>query len=107
LSLSEWKTEWQNCSISYDGDWKETSRNCYPVTKQTNRFIGLKTFNITPEEWIKETFAKNYYDDVKWKEWYLNYNMRVGYAGDALFMFNPLFVDFIYPNNTNTLLKFK
>ena len=107
LTLSEWKTEWQNCSISYDADWKETSRNCYPVTKQTNRFVGLKTFNITPEEWIKETFAKNYYDDVKWKEWYLNYNMRVGYAGDALFMFNPLFVDFIYPNNTNTLLKFK
>ncbi len=32
--------------------------------------------------------------------------MRVGYAGDALYSFNPLFADFIFPNGNNTLLKF-
>jgi hypothetical protein len=71
LNLTEWKTEWQNCSISYDANGKETSKNCYPITKQSQNFIGLKTFNVTPENWIKETFAKNYLDEVKTNSRYL------------------------------------
>jgi len=105
LSLYEWKTEWQNCSISYDANWKEISKSCSPVTKQSSRFVGLKTFNVTPENGIKETFAKNYIDEVKTNSWYLS-NLRVWYAWDALYAFNPLFCDFIFPNNTSKLLHF-
>ncbi len=105
LSLTEWKTEWQNCSISYDANWKEISKNCTPVTKQSNRFIGLKTFNVTPENWIKETFAKNYVEESGSSSRYIS-NLRVGYAWDALYAFNPLFCDFIFPNNTSKLVHF-
>jgi hypothetical protein len=38
--------------------------------------VGLKTFNVTPENGIKETFAKNYIDEVKTNSWYLS-NLRV------------------------------
>ena len=105
LNLTEWKTEWQNCSISYDANGKETSKNCYPITKQSQNFVGLKTFNVTPENWIKETFAKNYLDEVKTNSRYLS-NQRVGFVWDALYTFNPLFVDFIFPNNTSKLVHF-
>jgi hypothetical protein len=33
--------------------------------------------------------------------------MRVGYVGDALYTFNPLFADFIFPNKTSKAIIFK
>ena len=105
LNLTEWKTEWQNCSISYDASGKEISKNCTPVTKQANRFIGLKTFNVTPENGIKETFAKNYVSESTSSSRLLS-NLRVGYVWDALYAFNPLFCDFMFPNNTSKLVHF-
>ena len=105
LNLTEWKTEWQNCSVTYDAQGKEVEKNCTPITKQSNRFIGLKTFNVTPEKGIKETFAKNYYSEAGSYSRYLS-NLRVGYVGDALYAFNPLFCDFIFPNDTSKLVHF-
>lgn len=107
LSLTEWKTEWERCSVVYDENGKEKEKSCSPITKQSNRFLGLKTFNADPEKWLSEVYSKNYYDKVKNNEWHLESNMRVGYAWDALYLFSPLFADFIYPNNTSTLLEFK
>jgi hypothetical protein len=72
----------------------------------------LKTFNVSVENGIKETFARNYLEDaaLSWtvskNKWYLTSNMRVGYVGDALYSFNPLFADFIYPNNTTSAIQF-
>ena len=43
---------------------------------------------------------------VSKNKWYLTSNMRVGYVGDALYSFNPLFADFIYPNNTTSAIQF-
>jgi len=112
LSLSEQKTDWQNCSVYYDENGNEKEKNCYPVTRQVQDFLGLKTFNVTPENGIKETFAKNYLeeDSLSWtvskNKWYLS-NMRVGYVGDALYTFNPLFADFIFPNKTSKAIIFK
>ena len=112
LSLSEWKTDGQNCSIRYDENGVEVEKNCYPVTTKTQWFLGLKTFNVSVENGIKETFARNYLEDaaLSWtvskNKWYLTSNMRVGYVGDALYSFNPLFADFIYPNNTTSAIQF-
>lgn len=108
LELEEWVTEWENCSISYDKNWNEISRNCYPTTKLKENFIWLKKFSVSTEDWIKEVFAKNYIDNpsVRSYSWYLR-DMRVWYAWDALYTFNPLFVDFIFPNDTSKLVEFK
>jgi hypothetical protein len=35
LSLSEWKTDGQNCSIRYDENGAEIEKNCYPITTKT------------------------------------------------------------------------
>ena len=43
---------------------------------------------------------------VSKNKWYLTSNMRVGYVWDALYSFNPLFADFIYPNNTTSAIQF-
>ena len=91
-------------------------------------FIGLKTFAVDPKIGIKESFTKNYFpllleknETLKaaqkekryWRDlWYksdayLLEQMRVGYAGDALYSFNPLFADFIFPNKSSKTLWFK
>ncbi len=107
LQLSEERTEGQDCSISYDETGKEVKKDCYPRTRTRETFAGLKTFSMTPEKWIQEVFAKDYLPSLEKKneKRYLD-AMRVGYAGDALYSFNPLFADFIFPNGNNTLLKF-
>ena len=128
LKLIERKTEGQNCSVRYDKAGKEEKKDCSPIVEPSEYFIGLKTFAVDPKTGIKESFAKNYFpllleknETLKaaqkekryWRDlWYksdayLLEQMRVGYAGDALYSFNPLFTDFIFPNKSSKTLWFK
>lgn len=127
LNLVWRKDKGQNCNITYDSAGKEQEKSCSPVLEPSEYFLGLKTFSVTLEEWIKETFAKDYLKDILAKKgismtgdikkiqremWsnddiFALQNMRVGYAGDALYSFNDLFADFIFPNQKNYSLWFK
>lgn len=128
LALTERGNQGQDCNITYGPDGKEQKKDCTPIEEISKLFIGLKTFAVTPEQGIKEKFAKDYLQDFitkkgkadpdAMKKAIQNFprgnqgldelsDMRVGYAGDALYTFTPLFLDFIFPNQTNTTLWFE
>lgn len=128
LKLIERKTEGQDCAIRYDKNGKEERKDCSPIREPSDYFIGLKTFAISPKNGIKETFDKNYFpllaeknqalksDQQAKRYWrdlwytsdaYLLEQMRVGYAGNALYSFNPLFTDFIFPNQPSKMIWWK
>lgn len=108
LNLSQNNIVWNRCNTTYDKNGKITEENCYPQYQQENTFVGLKTFSVSEENWIKEIFAKDYisklssyfndnygYDNT----WSMRYiNMRVWFAGDILYMLNDYFADFLLPN---------
>ena len=105
------KNNWQSCNITYDVNGKEISRDCRDQVK-TEYFVGIKRFSISPEEWIKETYSKDYLEENTKKmlnirnQRELKQNMRIGFAGDALFNINDLFADFIFPDNTSKTILF-
>lgn len=126
LNLVWRKKQGENCNITYDDQGQQQKKNCSPIIEPSQYFVGLKTFSVTPEQGIKEIFARDYFQEILAKkgetsgdrqnfqrEWRYSKeiqslkNMRVGYAGDALYTFNDLFADFIFPTQKNYSLWFK
>lgn len=145
LQLVSRKEYGKTCRIEYDEKDSIVEKECDPIIEPSEYFIGIKKFEITAKNKIKETFAKNYFPLLvnkhnkelakdmkgalkliwnkikshknKWEQlkdlWYeirpneLLSQMRVGYAGDALYNFNSSFVDFIFPNQTSKTIWFK
>lgn len=127
LHLVERARQGEKCNITYDLQGKEQKKDCTPIVEPSEYFVGLKTFSVSPEKWIKEQFAKDYLKDILAKKWITTtgnskqiqkeiwnneeifslQDMRVGYAWDALYSFSNLFADFIFPNKKNYSIWFK
>lgn len=110
MILSKEIKEGERCNSYHDENGNVTKESCWPITKQKSTFAGLKTFNIDPNKGINEIFSKDYSDIfMKTKKQYneeetlyprsLRQNhMRVGFAGDALYMLSNDFADFLVPD---------
>ncbi len=127
LKLVSWSNQGENCTITYDIQGKEQKKNCSSILEPSSYFLGLKTFSVSPQNGIKEVFAKDYLQAILAKkglsitgdfqkiqrelwdndEIFALQNMRVGYAGDALYAFTNFFADFIFPNKSSKTLWFK
>lgn len=127
LKLVSWSNQGENCTITYDIQGKEQKKNCSSILEPSSYFLGLKTFSVNPQNGIKEVFAKDYLQAILAKkglsitgdfqkiqrelwdndEIFALQNMRVGYAGDALYAFTNFFADFIFPNKSSKTLWFK
>jgi len=106
LLLQTKTKDWENCSVQYSNTGLEISRYCYPIDKWNLDFAWLKSFSFDVKNGIKETFSKNYNDvfakvkgsnDLQSRD-ISNTAMRVGYAGDSLYMFNTYLADFLVPS---------
>lgn len=127
LKLVSWSNQGENCTITYDIQGKEQKKNCSSILEPSSYFLGLKIFSVSPQNGIKEVFAKDYLQAILAKkglsitgdfqkiqrelwdndEIFALQNMRVGYAGDALYAFTNFFADFIFPNKSSKTLWFK
>lgn len=104
------KTSWERCNIYKDENGVEVTKDCYPVTKQITSFAWLKSFSFDKVDGISQKnsidyrpiFTKLYkstsdYRDIDIRN-IRNIAMRVGFAGDALYMINNDFAHFVLPN---------
>jgi hypothetical protein len=100
----------EDCSIQYDAQGKEISRECYPSYKQTTTFAGLKWITVDVQAGINELFSYDYTSYLKkasdyypsWENyvdsWFFeSLAFRVGYIGEVMFSLNNLFAHFVIP----------
>ena len=102
----------QQCTVQYDANWNETSRNCWDNNIAKTNFAWLKLINIDPDVGIVEEQSYNYIEKlasyVK-KQWFYEedggelsvyprqftqLHFRVWYLGDVLYALNNAFVHF-------------
>jgi|GEM_PF-2284064 len=114
MVLQDEESAGENCNVYKAPNGTVMTTNCYPITKQVTSFAGLKSFDFDVNSGISETFSADYFDlfdklyghSEKDGEYYysnIDYRsiqdamMRVGFAGDALYMINNDFASFMLP----------
>jgi hypothetical protein len=114
LVLQEEQKAGERCNVYKDQNGIQVTNDCYPVTKQITTFAGLKSFSFDKTNGIDEKFSVDYfklfdtlYGHKDTEDYYSNIDyrsiqgtdMRVGFAGDALYMLNNDFAHFIVPGH--------
>lgn len=107
MVLQEEVVSGEDCNVQKDDNGTIISQKCRPVSHNETTFAWLKQIAFDVEDGISEKFSANYlalFKKVypsKWEYYYYipSYTMRVGFAGDALYMINNDFAHFVLPEH--------
>lgn len=114
LHLQE-QEEWnETCQSETDPEGNIIREECRNDGRNVTTFVGMKAFNVTPENGIIETHSFDYKDLYKQDNelynngWYNTRSLmpRVWYVGDVLYQVNGSFAHFVnmYSDNTSAYI---